>query len=169
MAAITFSGFNNIDFNQVVTAIMAQERQPLARLETQQSALKTQNSAFGTLASRLSSLQSAITVIGVSSAVAGGTATSSDPSVGATSSGTAVEGTYEVVVSSLARRQVTASASSYASTDDVVATGGALTLTGADGTSAVITVDALMTVKELVDAINAAQDAPVTASRHALV
>jgi flagellar hook-associated protein 2 len=164
MAAITFSGFNNIDFNQVVTAIMAQERQPLRTLETQQSTLKTQNGAFGTLASRLSNLQSAITVLGGSTAVAGGTATSSDASVGASTSGQTVEGTYEVVVSSLARRQVTASASSYASTDEVVATGGALTLTGADGTSAVITVDALMTVKELVDAINSAQDAPVAAS-----
>ena len=29
MAAITFSGFNNIDFNAVVTAIMQQERHNL--------------------------------------------------------------------------------------------------------------------------------------------
>jgi flagellar hook-associated protein 2 len=164
MAAITFSGFNNIDFNQVVTAIMAQERQPLARLETQQTTLKTQNTAFGTLASRLSNLQGAIAVLAGPTAVSGGTATSSDASVGATASGQTVEGTYEVIVSSLARRQVTASASTYTSTDEVVATGGALTLTGADGTSTVIAVNALMTVKELVDAINASQDAPVTAS-----
>jgi flagellar hook-associated protein 2 len=164
MAAITFSGFNNIDFNQVVTAIIAQERQPLGTLETQQSTLKTQTTAFGTLASRLSGLQSAIAVLSEPSAVAGGSATSSDPSVGVSTGGAAVEGTYEVVVSSLARRQVTASASTYSSTDEVVATGGALTLTGADGSSAVIAVDALMTVKELVDAINAATDAPVTAS-----
>ena len=164
MAAITFSGFNNIDFNQVVTAIMAQERQPLTTLETQQSSLKTQNTAFGTLAGRLSSLQSAITVLAGPTAVAGGTATSSDPGVAAAASGATVEGTYEVVVSALARRQVTASASTYSSTDEVIATGGALTLTGADGTSTVIAVDALMTVKELVDAINASPDAPVTAS-----
>jgi flagellar hook-associated protein 2 len=79
-------------------------------------------------------------------------------------SGGSIEGSYDIVVSAIARRQVTASTATYASTDEVIATGGALTLTGADGSSATIPVDALMTVKELVDAINAAADAPVTAS-----
>jgi len=32
---ITLSGFNNIDFSQVLTALMAQERIPVTRLETQ--------------------------------------------------------------------------------------------------------------------------------------
>jgi flagellin len=50
MAAVTFSGFNNIDFGQVVSAIIAQERQPLAALESQQSTLRTQSTALGTLA-----------------------------------------------------------------------------------------------------------------------
>ena len=164
MAAITFSGFNNIDFNMVVTAIMQQERQPLTTLETQKTAYETQKSAFGTLATKLTSIQSAIETLKSNSAVNSLTATSSDTGVGVASSGGNIEGSYDVVVSALAKRQVTASASTYASTADVVATGGTLTLTGADGTSAVIAVDAMMTVKELVDAINAADDAPVTAS-----
>ena len=53
MAAVTFSGFNNIDFNQVVSAIMEQERQPLTTLQTRHSTLDTQKTAFGTLAGRL--------------------------------------------------------------------------------------------------------------------
>ena len=164
MAAITFSGFNNIDFNMVVTAIMAQERQPLTTLETQKTAYETQKTAFGTLATKLSAIQSAVDALKTGSAVNSLSASSSDTGVGVTSSGGSIEGSYDVVVSALARRQVTASMSTYDSTDDIVATGGTLTLTGADGTSAVIAVDAVMTVKELVDAINAAEDAPVTAS-----
>jgi flagellar hook-associated protein 2 len=166
MAAVTFSGFNNIDFNQVVSAIMAQERQPLTRLQTQQSALETQKTAFGTLASRLTAVQSALDTLGSSSGVTALTATSSDPgALSASASGGAVEGAYDVVVSAIARRQVMASITTppYSSTDDVVATGGTVTITGADGTSAVVTVGAVMTVKDLVDAINAS-DAPVSAS-----
>ena len=164
MAAVTFSGFNNIDFNQVVTAIMAQESQPLTALQTQKSDLDTQKTAFGTLAGKLTSLQTAIETLDTSSGVSSLAATSSDTSVGVSASSGSIEGSYEVVVSSLARRQVTASMSTYTSTDAIVATGGALTLTGADGKSTTIPVGATMTVKELVNAINSAQDAPVTAS-----
>jgi flagellar hook-associated protein 2 len=164
MAAVTFSGFNNIDFNTVVNAIIAQERQPLTTLETQKSTLDSQRAAFGTLAGRLTAVQSAIDALKRESGVGSLAVTSSDTSVGVASSGGSIEGTYEVVVTTVARRQVTASVSTYASTDEIIATGGALTLTGADGTTAVISVDAVMTVKELVDAINASSDAPVTAS-----
>ncbi|HEX5213980.1 MAG TPA: flagellar filament capping protein FliD [Vicinamibacterales bacterium] len=164
MAAVTFSGFNSIDFNQVVSAIIEQERQPLRTLETQKTTLQTQNTAFGNLAGRLTAIQSAIDTLASDTGVGAVKATSSDTSVGVATSASSVEGSYDIVVSTVARRQVTASSTTYASTDEVVATGGALTLTGADGTTATIAVDALMTVKELVDAINASNDAPVTAS-----
>jgi len=164
MAAVTFSGFNNIDFNQVVTAIIEQERQPLKRLETQKTTLETQNTAFGTLAGRLTAIQSAIDTLAGDTAVGAVKATSSDTSVGVATSASPIEGSYDIVVTAVARRQVMASVTTYGSTDAVVATGGSLTLTGADGTTATIAVDALMTVKELVDAINSADDAPVTAS-----
>jgi flagellar hook-associated protein 2 len=164
MAAVTFSGFNNIDFNQVVTAIIEQERQPLKTLETQKSTLETQNTAFGTLAGRLTAMQSAIDTLAGDTAVGAVKATSSDTSVGVATSASSIEGSYDIVVTAVARRQVTASVTTYGSTDEVVATGGSLTLTGADGTTATIAVDAMMTVKELVDAINSANDAPVTAS-----
>jgi flagellar hook-associated protein 2 len=164
MAAVTFSGFNNIDFNQVVSAIIAQERQPIAALEGQKTALETQNTAFGTLATRLTSLQSALESLAGDSGVTSVAATSSDTGVGVSATSSAIEGSYDIIVSAVARRQVTASVTTYASTDAVVATGGTLTLTGADGTSTTIAVDALMTVKELVDTINSSNDAPVTAS-----
>jgi flagellar hook-associated protein 2 len=164
MAAVTFSGFNNIDFNAVVSAIMQQESQPLTALQTQKSNLDTQKTAFGTLATKLTSVQTALDSLMSSSGVTALAATSSDSGVTVSASGGSAEGSYDVVVSSLARRQVTASSSTYASIDASVATGGALTLTGTDGTTKTISVSAVMTVKELVNAINAAADAPVTAS-----
>ena len=163
MAAITFSGFNSIDFNQVVTAIIAQERQPLAALEGQKTALETQNTAFGTLATRLTSLLTSAEALASPSGVASVAATSSDSSVGVAATSASIEGSYDILVTAVARRQVTASATTFTSTDEIVATGGTLTLTGPDGTSTIVPVDAMMTVKELVEAINAA-DAPVTAS-----
>ena len=56
---ITFSGFNNIDFNSVLEALSAQERQPVVQLETQQAQLQKQRTAFGTLATRLGAVESA--------------------------------------------------------------------------------------------------------------
>ena len=164
MAAVTFSGFNNIDFNQVVSAIMAQERQPLTRLESQQSTLEAQKTAFGSLATKLTAIQSALDAVTSNSGISALTATSTDAAVTATATGGSIEGAYDIIVSSIARRQVTASVTTYASTDAVVATGGSVTLTAVDGSTTTIAVDALMTVKELVDAINAANEAPVTAS-----
>ena len=58
-SAITFSGFNNIDWSMILDAIMAQERLPVTTLEAQQTALESQKRAFSTLASRLSALQTA--------------------------------------------------------------------------------------------------------------
>jgi flagellar hook-associated protein 2 len=164
MPAVTFSGFNNIDFSAVVDAIMQQESQPLTALQTQKSDLDTQKTAFGTLATKLSAVQSAVESLTSSSGVTALAATSSDSGVAVSASGGSVEGNYDVVVSALARRQVTASTSTYSSANVIVATGGALTLTGADGTSKTISVGTTTTVKDLVTAINAAADSPVTAS-----
>ena len=56
---ITFSGFNNINFNTILESVMAQESQPLTRLQKQKTALESQNTQFGTLASKLSALKTA--------------------------------------------------------------------------------------------------------------
>ena len=57
---ITLSGFNNIDFGQVLNALMAQERLPVSQLETQQTALTNQKTFFATFASKLAGLESAV-------------------------------------------------------------------------------------------------------------
>ena len=162
---ITLSGFNKIDFSMILSAVMEQERAPLNALQAQKKALETQNTAFGTFASKIGSLQNAVEALADVKSLANVSATSSDTTaVGvATSSGT-VEGTYDVVVNELAKAQVTASTSTYASLDSVAATSGTLSLLKSGNPPVDIVVTGSMTIKQLAEAINANADAPVAAS-----
>jgi flagellar hook-associated protein 2 len=157
---ITLSGFNSIDFNVVLTAIMQQERVPVVQLETQKRALEAQRSEFGTLASKLGALESAAEALAAAQALDATTATVSDSSrLAVTSTGAAPEGTYEVLVQQLARAQVSTSGT-YADKDTtVVATGGRLVIGGTT-----VTLSGNATLQQLANAINATADVPAVAS-----
>lgn len=160
---ITFSGFNQIDFNVILNAVMAQEREPLTRLESQRKALDTQKTAFGTLAGKLTALQTAVEALREPDSLARLQATSSDASVGvATTSGT-VSGTYDLVVHAVAQAQVMQSEHTFASPDTEVATGGSFTLSGPDGDT-IVTLTGPTTLQELAAAINANDGAPARAA-----
>ena len=165
---ITFSGFNQIDFNQILTAVMQQERAPLTRLETQKKTLETQNTAFGTLAGKMASLESAIDNLKELDSLSLLTATSSNAGVGVSATSGTLTGTYDVVVSTLARAQVTASQTTYNATSaEAVRAGGTLTLTltPANGDPAtVITAGSGTTLAQLAALINAETDSPAAAS-----
>ena len=68
-AAVTFSGYNNVDFNAVVNALMQQASIPLTSLQSQQSDLQSQVTTYGTLSTRVSALQSAASALDTPSAV----------------------------------------------------------------------------------------------------
>ena len=162
---ITISGFNSIDFNQILNAVMTQERAPLTRLQTEQSTLKSQNTAFGTLAGKLTTFQTAVEALQEEDSLAFLSASSSDSGVGVTSTGGTVPGTYDIVVTTLAKGQVTAASTEYNAVTDVAATGGSLTLTPANGDPAtVITVTASTTLEELAARINDDDDSPASAT-----
>jgi flagellar hook-associated protein 2 len=162
---ITFSGFNSIDFNMILNAVMAQERTPITRLETHKQTLQTQNTAFATLAGKLTSLQTAVDNLKEVDSLAFLTASSTDSGVGVSTTTGTVTGTYDIVVSELAKAQVTSSQTTFAGLDTVVGTGGSLTLTPADGGAATtINLTGSMTLKQLADAINAEDDSPASAS-----
>ena len=165
---ITFSGFNNIDFGSILNAIMQAERAPLTALESQKTTLNQQGTAFTSLASKLGALQTSVSTLTSAKGFNPYAVTSGSPDrVGASSTGGSVAGLYEVVVTELAKSQVMASTTTYASQDEVVATGGSLSValfgnppvnippTGVAGT---------MTVRQLADAINADTTSPVNAS-----
>src|SRR5678809_1130706 len=107
---ITFSGFNNIDFSSILNAIMTQESQPVRTLQSQQQAMQLQKSAFSTLASKLSTLESTIKTPATRTEFGGKTAASTNANAVAVSASSAASvGSYDVVVSDLARSQTTAS------------------------------------------------------------
>jgi flagellar hook-associated protein 2 len=158
---ISFSGFNNIDFGSIVTALMTQASVPLTNLQTQQTNLGTQVANFKNLATRLSAVQTAAAAMSTPGAVANFAATSSDSGAVAVAAGSAATaGHYDVVVQSLAHAQVTASASTAPDAGTtVVATGGTLTIGGKN-----VTLTGGVTLQQLADTINGTTDIPVTAS-----
>lgn len=162
---ITFSGFNSIDFNQILNAVMQQERVPYNRLQTQKTTLETQNSQFGTLAGKLTTFETAVDALKVQDSLAFLSATSTDTGVGVSTTTGTVTGTYDVAVTELARAQVKTSTTTYGSVADVAATGGSLTLTPTNGDPAtVVTISASTSLQGLADAINAKTDSPASAS-----
>jgi len=163
-SSVTFGGFNSIDFGYILNAVMAQERQPLTALETRKTTLQSQNSAFGTLAGKLSALGSAADKLKELGSLSTLGATSSDSGVGVTATSGTIPGSYEIVVSELARAQVTASQSTFAATSDVVGTGGSITLTPASGDPVTISLTGSTTLEGLAALINDEEDSPATAS-----
>ncbi len=160
-SGITFSGFNDIDFNVVLNAIMDQESQPLTALQSRQTALKKTDTNYTTLAAKLGALQSKATSLSDSKTLIRYTASASDSNALTTSASTgSVPGRYDVVVNDLARAQVTVSTSTAADRDTtIVATGGTLTIGGQ-----IVTVSGSVTLQGLADLINADSAGPATAS-----
>jgi flagellar hook-associated protein 2 len=157
---ITLSGFNNIDFNLVLNAIMQQERRPVQALETQKKALEAQKTAFGTFAARLGALGSAAESLRAPAALDGTTVTVSDPGRLAISGAAAPPGTYEIVVQELARAQVTTTVGGVPDRDStIVASGGTLTIGGV-----AVAVNGDLTLDGLVAAINGTSGLAVNAS-----
>lgn len=158
---ITLSGFNSIDFNQILSAIMTQESQPLQALQSRQSALQSRANVFGQLASRASALQQAAARLSTADDINGYAATSNNPAaISAAASASAMPGRYEIVVSELAKAQVTASTTTAPDADStVVASGGTLTIGGVT-----VTLSGAVTLRGLADAINATSSPPARAA-----
>src|SRR5260221_7474400 len=158
---ITFSGFNNIDFNQVLTSLMQQASQPLTALSNRQSALRSQAATFDALNARVAALQSAANALadpGAVSTVAG--TTSDSTAVGVSTGSSAVAGHYEVVVNDLARAQVTASSSvAPDATSTIVASSGTLTIGGV-----AVAIAGDVTLQQLAQTINGTTRIGVTAA-----
>ena len=157
---ITLSGFNSIDFNQILTAIMTQESQPLRALQTRQSTLQSRANTFNQLTTRAAAVQAAATRLADPAVQAGFAATTSDPStVTASATSSAIAGSYVIAVDATAQAQVTASTTAAATPDTIVASGGAITVGGVT-----VTLAGATTLRQLADAINATGNPPARAS-----
>ena len=161
MAGITISGFNQIDFNALLQAVMAQESAPVQTMQTQRSSLQTQKNSFATLATKLTALETEVQGLASEDAFRGRAVQVSDAGAVSVAAGaTAGTGSYEVVVNDLARAQVTATDSTHTDRDTtIVAAGGSLVINGVT-----VTVGSPVTLQTLAEAINQTPDVGVVAT-----
>jgi len=151
---------SGLDVTSLVDKLVAAKKAPQQdQITNQAQAANTQLSALGQIGAALSALQSAMTTLTDGSAFASRTVTSSDTTVlGAGSDGTAVNGSYNIVVSKLASA-LKASSAAFASSSTAVGTG-TLTIAVA-GKSMNLTLDSTNNSLSAVrDAINKASDNP---------
>jgi flagellar hook-associated protein 2 len=178
MASISSLGIGSgIDANSVISQLLAVERIPLTKLQTQATAMQTQLSTYGKMQSAISTLRDAASALSKPDTWGQTVGTSSDASaVGVTTSSATLAGQYAVHVSALASVQSNVSAV-YPSANSAVGEGtlritlgswggtGGTTFTPQAGTTAV-DISAgppVQSLSELRDKINAAS-AGVTAS-----
>ena len=157
----SLSNFNGIDFNVILNAVMQQANLPLQDLQTRQTNLSSEKSAYGVLATKLGALETAAATLSTTSGAVAYAATVSDTTaitVGPTS--TAVAGNYNVVVTSLAQAQVTASSSTTADADTTAVATGCAPPTG----GVTVTVRSSLTLPGLATQINATTGMTATAS-----
>ena len=158
---ITFSGFNNIDFNLILESVMKQARGPLTAIEGRQAGFKSQLTNLGKLTSQTNTLRQAAEDLAESETGDTVTAATTDATAVSVSSGSgAVAGRYDIVVQELARAQTTASATTLPDTNTTVAaTGGTLDIGGVT-----VTVTGSVTLQQLATTINETADIGVNAS-----
>jgi flagellar hook-associated protein 2 len=160
------AGGSVINVASLVSQLVAATQAPQQAIITSETQAVTANiSALGTLKSALSSFQSALTPLSTPSAFNSETASSSDPTIfTATASAGAVNGSYQVTVSSLASAQQLLSGAFAGGASAAVGTG---TLTVSLGsTSFNVTIDSSNdTLTGIAGAINSASGNPgVTAT-----
>src|SRR5437764_14793242 len=108
MAAVTLSGFNGIDFNTIISAVMQSESQPLQDLQTQQQAMQNRDSAMVSLAGIISNLETPVAGLTSATGFSNVAATSTDTSVGTVTLGHGgIPGQSALAIDHLAKGQVT--------------------------------------------------------------
>lgn len=141
MADITFSGLaSGINTNDIITKLMAVERQPLDRLQAQKTNEAQRLQAYGQLNTLLQNLKTAVGAMNLSTSASPTKAVSGNNSVFTATSASGGVGNYNISVSQLAQVQKSVS-SGYASQTDPLFGSGTLTIKGSDGTEQVITID----------------------------
>jgi flagellar hook-associated protein 2 len=169
---ISFSGLaTGMDTSAIVSQLMAVERAPETILTNQKTKMQSQADAYNQISSALTSLQTLMVGMNTPSTFASKTASVGDSSVaGATATGSALAGTHNLKVTSLAQSQTLVSESStmggYASDTDNNFGTGTITITDTTGGQSPFTINIDSTnnsLQGIASAINAS-GANVTAS-----
>lgn len=161
---------SGLDWQSVISDLMAIERRPITLLEERKTALEAQKSAWREVNTKLNSLMSAAQALSSSddfevysgqAAISGSSKSVSDIldyAVGTNAS----QGSYSITVNRLAQAQKFASAA-FASDDTELGISGTVTLNGRDLT--IDATDTLADIRDKINALNSGDDpAGVTAS-----
>ncbi len=156
MAGLSSAGIGSgLDVNAIVQQLMQVESKPLTTLASKQSSIKSKISAYGQLSSALSSLKTAGTAMNTSSTFTTFKSSFSDTTFGsATSSSTAVAGTYNVNVTQLAKAHTLATAAYVGGSSSTVVGDGSLSITSGSNTFALTIDNTNDTLGGIRDAIN---------------
>jgi len=124
MASITSIGIGSgLDINSIITQLVAVERQPLTKLQSEATSLQTRLSTYGQIKSGLSAVRDAAAALASTTTWTTTTGTSSDAAAVAVSTGAAtLPGSYAIEVQRLASVQSNATGV-YASADSLVGEG----------------------------------------------
>jgi len=153
--AVNFSGIvSGFDTKSIIDATIKAQRQPITRLESKKSDFQNQISTLGKVTSALNELKTLMEDMQETSNVLAFDATSSDEDLlTASVTGSASQGSYELVVSELARSEKDRSVAYTSKYEPVKA--GTLTLTAAGEDPVEITIEDGDTLLEVVEKINA--------------
>lgn len=165
MAISATSGLiSSIDYQSLITQLVNIKRQSIDQLSSKKSTLESTNSAYTTLNSKVLDLKTAADALRTSTGFSAFTATSTDATLlSATASSSASSGTYNIVVSALAKAHKIAANGVASDTSTVAAGAGSFKFTVGSGTEQSVSVDATTTLTGLKDAVNALK-AGVTAT-----
>ena len=162
---------SGLDTNNIVNQLMQVERKPLDNLQNKKAELEAVRSAWGEIKTKLSSFYNTLNSLMSSSLYTGLTATSSDATIlTASAQSTAVKGSYNIQVQTLAQSYIIASNQQTSVTTSLnlnptsfkIALGGVIQKDSA-GNDIVISIDANDTLVSIRDKINNAK-AGATAS-----
>ena len=152
---INFSGFNGFDFNQIIDVTIEAESAPLKALEAKDSDLRKQDSALGSFGVEVADLQDPVGDLVLGTVFTDLDAASTDKDVATVTLGdTAVSGTYDLVITQLAKAQVTASTNGYTNATDTATDGGTISFTIGGSTTTDITISASTSLSALKTLIN---------------
>jgi len=156
---------SGLPLQDILSQLRSADQVRIVNLQTRQLQYKDQLGEFGVVRSKLLAMKTMAFDLSLNDTFLSRSASSSDDTVfGATADSSASPATVEVTVSSLAKKDVWQSSAVAGATTDISNPSGSFVYT-LDGTDYTVTVDAGMSLQELADAINEADDNPgVTAS-----
>ena len=158
MGSFGIPGFDTgIDVQALVDQVLYIESEPIRTLESEKETFQRRINAYNDLNSKLSALLSSLDSLNNADSFASKKTTSSNESVlTATASGSASEGTYQILVSRLALHDNFVSDSSFTDSNELIGTGSFELSVGS--TSTTVTIDATNnTLEGLKNAINSSE------------